>query len=59
LPAQGWVVAVGPGGSDFSADGGHSWQSFSKTGFHAVKAAPGGNSLWGSGSQGRLGKLVY
>jgi len=59
LPEQGWVVAVGPGGSDYSSNGAHSWQPFSQTGYHAVKVAPGGKSLWASGSQGRLGKLVY
>jgi len=59
LPEQGLVVAVGPGGSDYSSDGGHKWKHFSQTGFHAVKAAPGGKVLWASGSQGRLGKLVY
>lgn len=59
LQEKGWVVAVGPGGSDFSVDGGHRWQPFSTTGFHAVKAALGGRVLWASGSQGRLGKLVY
>jgi photosystem II stability/assembly factor-like uncharacterized protein len=59
FPEQGWVVAVGPGGSDYSSNGAHSWQPLSKTGYHAVKVAPGGNALWASGSQGRLGKLVY
>lgn len=59
LQNKGWVVAVGPGGSDFSSDGAHSWQPFSQTGFHAVKAAPVGSVLWASGGQGRLGKLVY
>ena len=59
FPEQGWVVAVGPGGSDYSSNGAHSWQPLSKTGYHAVKAAPRGNALWASGSQGRLGKLVY
>jgi photosystem II stability/assembly factor-like uncharacterized protein len=59
LPEQGWVVAVGPGGSDYSSDGGHSWKPFSQTGYHAVKASPGGKVLWSSGGQGRLGKLVY
>jgi photosystem II stability/assembly factor-like uncharacterized protein len=58
LQHKGWVVAVGPGGSDFSSDGAHSWQPFSTTGYHAVKAAPGGKALWASGGQGRLGKLV-
>jgi hypothetical protein len=59
LPEQGWVVAVGPGGSDYSSDGGHSWKPLSQTGYHAVKVAPGGKDLWASGGQGRLGKLVY
>ena len=59
LQEKGWVVAVGPSGSDFSSDGAHSWQPLSKTGYHAVKAAPGGKALWASGGQGRLGKLVY
>ena len=59
LPEQSWVVAVGPGGSDYSSNGAHSWQSFSQTGYHAVKVAPGGKALWASGGQGRLGKLVY
>ena len=54
-----WVVAVGPGGSDFSTDGAHSWQPFSTSGYHAVKVAPDGKALWASGGQGRLGKLVY
>lgn len=58
LPEQGWVVAVGPGGSDYSSNGAHSWQPFSQTGYHAVKVAPGGKALWASGGQGRLGKLV-
>jgi photosystem II stability/assembly factor-like uncharacterized protein len=59
LQDKGWVVAVGPGGSDFSTDGAHSWKPLSKTGFHAVKATPSGKALWASGGQGRLGKLVY
>ncbi len=59
LQEKGWVVAVGPSGSDFSTDGAHSWKPLSKTGYHAAKAAPGGKALWASGSQGRLGKLVY
>jgi photosystem II stability/assembly factor-like uncharacterized protein len=59
LQGNDWVVAVGPGGSDFSTDGAHSWQPLSKIGYHAVKAAPGGKALWASGGQGRLGKLVY
>jgi photosystem II stability/assembly factor-like uncharacterized protein len=59
LQDKGWVVAVGPGGSDFSVDGAHSWKPFSKIGYHAVRVTPDGKALWASGGQGRLGKLVY
>ena len=59
LEKENWLVAVGPTGSDFSSDGAHSWQLFSKVGYHAVKVSRDGSILWASGSQGRIGKLVY
>lgn len=51
------VVAVGPGGSDFSVDKGVTWMNFSNLGFHSVKVSPDGKSAWASGSQGRIGFL--
>lgn len=52
------IVAVGPDGTDFSKDGGMTWESFIEVGFHAVKSTPDKNHLWASGSQGRIGKFV-
>jgi hypothetical protein len=52
------LVAVGPDGSDYSNDGGKTWDSFSEIGYHAVKSTSDKKHLWASGSQGRIGKLV-
>ena len=59
LEEPGWLIAVGPDGSDYTKDGGNHWTLFSSVGFHAVKATVSGNGLWASGSNGRLAKLVY
>jgi len=40
------VVAVGPAGTDWSADGGRSWTPLSGIGFHAVGVDPGGRVGW-------------
>lgn len=53
------LVAVGPSGSDFSLDLGRTWTKFSPTGFHAVKTSADGKSIWASGSQGRIARLVF
>jgi photosystem II stability/assembly factor-like uncharacterized protein len=52
------VLSVGPSGSDFSKDGGMSWENFSSIGFHAVKLSLDKTSIWASGSDGRIGILV-
>ncbi|UZD21313.1 YCF48-related protein [Algoriphagus halophytocola] len=56
---QKWLIAVGPGGSDYSKDGGLTWEAFSGEGFHAVKMGQADGSVWASGSEGRVGKLLY
>lgn len=53
------LIAVGPNGSDFSADNGWNWSSFSKVGYHAVKVSSDLKSVWASGSDGRIGILTY
>jgi photosystem II stability/assembly factor-like uncharacterized protein len=58
LKDQNLLVAVGPESSDFSKDGGRTWHQFSKAGFHAVKCGLDQKSLWASGSQGRIGRLM-
>jgi photosystem II stability/assembly factor-like uncharacterized protein len=51
------VVAVGPTGSDFSTDGGESWNPLGKLGFHAVGfAAPTGGG-WGVGENGLIARF--
>lgn len=49
-------VAVGPGGSDISRDGGAHWSAFDATGFHAVRASRDG-IFYASGSGGHLGRF--
>ena len=48
-----YLIAVGPGGSDQSANGGRSWSAFDSTGFHAVRASRDG-VFYASGSGGRI-----
>jgi photosystem II stability/assembly factor-like uncharacterized protein len=47
------LIAVGPGGSDVSSDGGRSWTPFDPAGFHAVRASRDG-VFYASGSGGRI-----
>lgn len=57
FPRFHWLVAVGPTGSDFSKDGGLTWENFSDEGFHAVKLAHTEEAIWASGSNGKIAKL--
>ncbi|MFC5626678.1 WD40/YVTN/BNR-like repeat-containing protein [Algoriphagus winogradskyi] len=59
FPMQKWLIAVGPGGSDFAKDAGITWQKFSDEGFHAVKMGHADGSIWASGAQGKIAKLKY
>jgi photosystem II stability/assembly factor-like uncharacterized protein len=52
-----YAIAVGPTGSDVSADQGRSWQPFDSGSFDTVDCA-GGFACWASGSQGRAAYLV-
>lgn len=54
-----WVLAVGPGGSDFSIDGGINWSGFSTEGFHSIRLGHTEASVWASGSNGKIGKLSF
>ncbi|WP_406632783.1 WD40/YVTN/BNR-like repeat-containing protein [Amycolatopsis sp. WGS_07] len=53
----GTVLAVGPGGSDLSRDGGRRWVSFDSGSFDTVDCTWGG-ACWASGVKGRVAKLV-
>jgi photosystem II stability/assembly factor-like uncharacterized protein len=52
------AVAVGPSGSDYSDDGGMTWENFSTMGYHAVKVSGDQKAIWASGSDGRIGILI-
>ena len=53
----GAVLAVGPGGSDYSPDGGRHWTSFDTGSFDSVDCTPGG-ACWASGTAGRVARLT-
>jgi photosystem II stability/assembly factor-like uncharacterized protein len=60
VPARGnAAVAVGPSGSDFSRDGGHTWHTIEGPGFHTLSVAPRGGSVWAAGEQGSVGRLEF
>ncbi|MCL6261394.1 YCF48-related protein [Aquiflexum sp. TKW24L] len=55
----GWLITVGPNGSDFSTNRGDDWERFSDDGFHAVKVDHTTTSVWASGANGTVAKLIY
>ncbi len=59
FPGAHWLLAVGPGGSDYSSDGGLNWGRFSDEGFHAIRLGHTFGTIWASGAGGKVGKLVY
>lgn len=52
------VLAVGPGGADYSIDGGKSWHPESnEKGFHVVRKARKGNCVLTAGARGKIAVL--
>jgi len=51
------LVAVGPGGTDASADGGASWTALGDEGYDAFSFARGTAVGWAAGEGGRLAVL--
>lgn len=52
-------LAVGPSGSDMSADDGRTWTAIPGDGYHAFSFARRGKVGWGVGEGGRIGKLIW
>jgi photosystem II stability/assembly factor-like uncharacterized protein len=52
-------IAVGPSGSDMSADDGRTWTAVPGDGYHAFSFAPRGRAGWGVGESGRIGRLIW
>lgn len=55
---NGFVITVGPSGTDYSQDGGKSWKNFSNTGFHSFSLAPGTGTGWAVGAGGTISRIV-
>lgn len=54
------AVAIGPGGSDYSPDGGLHWKPLSdEKGFHVVRKARKGKLVIAAGGKGRMAVLKY
>jgi photosystem II stability/assembly factor-like uncharacterized protein len=56
--ARTWI-AVGPSGSDVSADDGRTWTAVPGDGYHTFSFARRGRAGWGAGEGGRIGKLIW
>jgi photosystem II stability/assembly factor-like uncharacterized protein len=50
------VIAVGPGGTDLSRDGGATWVPLGEDGYHAFSFARGLAVGWAAGEQGRVAR---
>jgi photosystem II stability/assembly factor-like uncharacterized protein len=53
------IIATGPGGTDFSKDGGKTWTNLSVLGYHTVRKAKYGKLVLLSGSYGRIATVSY
>jgi len=51
------LLACGLNGVDHSEDGGKTWKLISKEGFHVVKIARVGRSIYLAGNKGKIGKI--
>jgi photosystem II stability/assembly factor-like uncharacterized protein len=53
----GWL-AVGPAGSDWSADDGRTWTPAGDDGYDALSITPGGGTGWATGAGGRIAAVT-
>ncbi|MDN3669225.1 YCF48-related protein [Echinicola jeungdonensis] len=58
-PKNQWLITVGANGSDFSKNGGEHWEKFSDEVFNNVQKSHTEESIWASGSDGKIAKLKY
>lgn len=52
------LITCGVPGVDISNDGGNTWQTISREGFHVCRKAKQGKAVFLAGGNGRIGKLV-
>lgn len=53
------LLAVGPTGSDWSADGGRTWSPAGGAGYDALSIAPSGGVGWATGAGGRIARVSF
>jgi photosystem II stability/assembly factor-like uncharacterized protein len=53
------LVACGLTGIDYTFDGGKTWKAISKEGFHVVRIAKFGRTVYLAGANGKIGKFIY
>lgn len=53
------VYSCGLNGVDYSKDGGKNWEWISKEGFHVVRAAKEGKTVFLAGGNGKIAKIVW
>ena len=56
---SGYLITVGPNGTDLSTDNAETWERISETGFHAIAFSPDGQAGWAIGSEGRISKITF
>lgn len=59
FPFHHWLISVGPNGSDFSSNSGMDWEKFSDEAFHSVFLDKSFGSVWASGPNGKIARLVF
>ena len=57
IPGTKTLIAVGPSGSDYSTDDGHTWTTIHGPGFDSFSFVPGKQIGWGAGNNGAIGLL--
>ena len=52
------LIAVGTSGTDYSLNGGKSWQFMDTTAYHVVSFSKDGKAGFAAGPQGRIAKFM-
>ena len=59
LPGTTSLIALGPGGGDYSRDDGHTWTRIEGPGVDTFSIARGQRFGWGAGARGIIGRLSW
>ena len=59
VPGTKMLFAVGPAGSDYSVDDGHTWTPITGPGFDTFSFARGEKVGWAAGARGAIGRLNF